>query len=123
MANSTYNDVRSVGRARICNVFRMVGTGATAPTLVEGTGVTLARTGAGVYTCTFDDTFSGFIGATFGIGATTPADVKGHTVFHDDLAAKVLPISLFDSAFAADDLEAAEYITVCAWFRDTSVTT
>lgn len=98
---------------------RLLGTGAAAPTKEVGQGVTITRTAEGVYKITWTDNpgqFLGIVGYIF--GDTTPADVKGHTLTRDtftaatESASAYIEISVWDSTFAADDIDATEYIDV-----------
>lgn len=98
---------------------RMVGTGASAPTKVYGQGVTIARTSEGLYTLTLTGIPGYFMGYTYGLQASTPANVSGHTIVADDYASKVFTFTLYDSAFAVEDLEASEWINFDLWFSTT----
>lgn len=95
---------------------RLLGTGADVPTKELGKGITVARTGTGVYTLTWADNPGTFLGWSPGLGAATPADVAGYTVVRDTYASKVLAISLFDATAAAVDLAADEYLDISVRF-------
>ena len=92
----------------------LLGTGASTPTKAIGQGVTVSRTATGVYKLTFDENPGTFARFTWGLGATVPGDVKQHTVTRGlpDSTASVysLSVSLWNSAGAADDLQATEYM-------------
>ncbi len=115
--NKSASSVPEERRYRI----RILGTGAADPTKEVGQGVTVTRTAEGVYKLTFAEnpgTFVGIEGYVF--GAETPGDVKGHTLTRDtfDTTDNVfsLSISVWDSSFAADDLDATEYLDVTVVF-------
>jgi hypothetical protein len=91
---------------------RMVGTGATAPTKVYGRGVTIARTGVGVYTLTFATSPGTYAGYTWGIDATTAANIKNHDVVLTATSSTVLTLTFWDAAAAAHDLVATEFINL-----------
>ncbi len=91
---------------------RMVGTGASAPTKVYGKDITIARSNTGVYTLTFATAPGTWAGYTWGIDATTPGNVKNHDVVVTATSATVLTVNFFDTAAAAHDLAAAEWINL-----------
>jgi hypothetical protein len=102
---------------------RLLGTGAADPTVEIGQGVTVTRTASGVYKVTFTDgpgTFVGIAGYVF--GAATPGDVKGQTLTRStytvptSTADGFLSLSVWSSAFAADDLQTTEYLDVTIAF-------
>lgn len=102
---------------------RLLGTGAADPTVELGQGVTVARTATGVYRITFNDgpgTFVGISGYMF--GAATPGDVKGQTLTRSTWTAPTstadgfLSVSVWSSTFAADDLQATEYLDITVVF-------
>lgn len=102
---------------------RLLGTGASAPTKQLGSGVTITRTAAGVYKLTFAKNPGTFIGFAWGLGATTPGDVKGHTVTRDTMtdatsagASAYIEVSLWNASDAADDLQATEYADLAITF-------
>lgn len=96
---------------------RLLGTGAADPTVEIKQGVTVTRTASGVYKFVFNigpGTFVGMAAPAF--GAATPADVKGHTATRSTYTAPTatvagfLTVSVWSSTFAADDLQATEYL-------------
>lgn len=106
------------------HLFRLLGTGAADPTVeVAPGGVTVTRTAEGVIRIAYDRNPGVFVNWSPGLGAATPADVKGHTLVRDtyDSTNKRLDISLFDDADAADDLDATEYIDLVLRFKETDV--
>lgn len=110
----------STERIYVTHLF-MVGTGATVPTETFGAGVVMTRTAAGRLKLTWADDPGVFAGVTWGIGATTQGDVKGHTVTHSvyplTAGTYTLEIDIWDSAFAAEDLEALEWLTLNIHFK------
>lgn len=105
----------------------LTGTGAADPTKRYGDGITVTRTAAGVFKFTFSSHPGYFRGFSYGLGATTPGDVKGHTVTRGEFtaatvsAAAFITLSLWSSTFAADELNALEYLDVQFIFSETSV--
>jgi hypothetical protein len=92
----------------------MVGTGASAPTELLGAGVAVTRTAAGRLLLTWAQNPGDFAGFTWGLNATTQGDVKGHTVtasvYPLTAGTYTLEVDIWDSAFAAEDLEALEWL-------------
>jgi len=103
--------------------FRMVGTGASAPTRQYGKGITITRTGAGVYKLTFSSLPGTFVTVTPSLQAATPADIKNHSLVWDtfDVATMSIEVSLFDASAVAHDLAALEYIGGELIFKTSSV--
>lgn len=102
---------------------RLLGTGAAAPTKELGNGIAVTRTAEGVYKLTWSENpgvFVGLVGHVF--GDATPADVKGHTLTRDtyDATAYSIEVSVWDSVFAADDLDATEYLDLLFAFKRTA---
>lgn len=108
----------------VAHLIRLTGTGASAPTVtMGGKHVSIARSGAGVYTLTWRDKPGVFVAATAGIQAVTPGDIKNHSVVLDtyDSSAKTMDVTFWDAAAAAHDLAANEFINIVVWFKDTGV--
>jgi hypothetical protein len=104
---------------------KLLGTGADEVTISEGSAfiTSVTRTGAGAHTIIFNDLYQALQVAAVGFQASTPGDMAGHTCVVDDLATNnTLPFVVYDSAFAADDLEANEYLTLLVVMRNTSLT-
>ena len=107
---------------------RLLGTGAADPTVqVVGPRVTVTRTAAGVYKFVFNDGMGTFIGlGAPRFGAATPGDVKGQTctrgAYTDATAtaAGFISISVWSSTFAADDLQATEFLDLSFIFSENS---
>lgn len=98
---------------------RMIGTGASAPTIQVGHGMTLSRTAQGVIKVTWNEnpgTFLCIVGHAF--ADTTPADVKGYTLTRDTFSAAsssadgYVELSFWDSSFAAVDLSTTSYLDI-----------
>lgn len=104
---------------------RLLGTGASAPTKELGYGMTVTRTGVGAFRITWAANPGSFVNFTWGLGAATPGDVKGQTVTRDtfDTSAGVytLDVAMWSSTFAADELNATEYMDLTIRFKETSV--
>jgi hypothetical protein len=104
---------------------RLLGTGAAAPTVEVGPGITAARTATGVGKLTFSENPGTFVGCSYMLGATTPGDVKGHTVTRDtpetsSAGVVSLEFSIWNSSFAADNLQATEYLDLAIVYAATS---
>jgi hypothetical protein len=106
---------------------RLLGTGAADPTREIGQGVTITRTASGVYKIVFNEGQGTFVGmGAPAFGAATAADVKGHTCTRGTYtsptatAAGFLSISVWNSSFAADDLQATEYLDLDFVFSQNS---
>lgn len=102
----------------------MVGTGASAPTKVYGQGVTITRTGAGVYVCTLTEAPGKYAMVSgHAIAATTPANVKNHSIVFGLYSAttKSITVNFFDASAVAHDLAAAEWISFDLVFKDITV--
>lgn len=89
---------------------RLEGEGAAVATKVYGRGVTVARTGAGVHTLTFASSPGTYVGHTWGLDATTVADVNGWTVVVTATSATVLTVTVHNELFAAADLPADTWL-------------
>jgi hypothetical protein len=104
----------------------VTGTGAAHPTKRYGDGIAVTRTAVGVLRFTFASHPGYFRGWEWGLGDSTPADVKGHTVTRGAFvpatssASAYIELSLWDSAFAADDLNATEELDVVFVFSEIS---
>lgn len=106
------------------SVCRGVG-GASAVTQVTGKGVALTRTGTGAYLLTWSDDMGVFQGVDFGLQATTPGDIAGHTVIAGAYTAgtPTLAFIVYNASDAAHDLAALEWVTARVVFAPTSVNT
>jgi hypothetical protein len=108
-------------------VIRLLGTGAADPTVEIGAGVTAPRQATGVYRVTIPKNPGTFIGVRgYVFGAATPGDVKGQTLTRDTWTAPTasasgyLDIAVWSSTFAADDLQATEYLDLTIAFSEDS---
>lgn len=102
----------------------MVGTGAAAPTKVYGQGVTITRTGVGVYKCTLAEPPGKYAMISgFTLQATTPGNVKNHSVIFGayNSTTKSIDVTFWDAAAAAHDLAALEWISFDLEFKDITV--
>lgn len=102
---------------------RTLGTGAATPTKVFGAGMTITRTGVGVWRVQFG---SEFIGKYVGIkGAffedATPSVVKGWTLTASpyDTTNRRIDISIWNSSFAAAELAATSFLNFEIDFKTT----
>lgn len=101
---------------------RILGVNNADPTKEVGKGVTITRTGEGVYRITWAQkpfTFVGIVGYCF--GAATMSDVKGYTLTRDtyDTSGFTLDVSVWNSSFAAADIIADQYLDLTVRFKAT----
>ena len=106
----------------------ITGTGAADPTKRAGPGVTVTRTATGVYRFTFAKNPGTFVGiAGHGFGADTPSGVKGYTISRDtpeaatSSASAYIDVSVWNSSFAAANLEALQYLDITFAYAAQSV--
>lgn len=103
---------------------RLLGVGAGAPTKEEGDGITVTRTGAGVYRLTWADNPYQYLGVS-GIAkiATTMSGLKNFDVTFGDYTASgtsyTLDFTLWNGAGAATDLAAAQRLSFVVSFAQT----
>lgn len=97
--------------------------GSSAVTKVSGPGIAVTRSTTGLYLLTWSDPPGNFLGLTWGINATTPANVAAHTVVAGlyDASAGTLAVSVYNASNALHDLAALEWLTLCCFFSATSV--
>lgn len=114
--------IRSTKAESKVHPIRLVGTGAAAPTVEVGEGIVVTRTGVGVYRITWTDNPCVFLAAPLSLGAATPAAIVGYTLVRNVYipATTSLDLVLTNTADAAVDLAAAQYIDVVAVFKETS---
>lgn len=93
-------------------VIRAIGAATATPTKKYGKGVTIARTGVGVWSLTFSDFPGNFVSASYMLQDATASVVKGWTVTLGDFDAtgKIVSLSIWNSTFAAADLAATSKI-------------
>lgn len=118
-------EVSSIHEGRTHRV-RLLGTGAAAPTVEVGQGITASLTATGVVKLTWAEYPGTFVGCPgYMLGAETPGDVKGHTVTRDTPATTAgvfsIELSIWNSSFAADNLQATEYLDLAIVFAATQV--
>jgi hypothetical protein len=99
------------------HTIRVVG-GASAITKVYGPGVSVTYVGSGAFTLTWAENPGTFLGFTYGLQATTPGDVKGHTVVCGafNTTAFTLGVTLYNASDTGHDLAALEWITMRVTF-------
>jgi len=103
---------------------RLLGTGAAAPTKVLGQGITVTRTGVGVYRLTFAENLGDFRGADgVGMDATTPGSLAGCSVVFTayNATTRVLDLNLYTIAGAARELAATEFLNFALRFKQSKV--
>lgn len=119
-----YSPESSEGYLRLVEV-RLLGTGAAAPTKQLGQGITVTRTGVGVYRLTFAEnlgTWRGPIGAP-GLEATTMSAMADHSVVFGAYtpATRTVDLTFYNAAGAARDLAALEFLNFTLRFKQRSV--
>jgi hypothetical protein len=104
------------------DLVRFVG-GTTAVTKVFGPGVAVTYVGTGDYLLTWAENPGAFLGATYGLQATTHADIKGHTVVVGvfNTTAFTLSVKFTNASEALHDLAALEWITLDCRFSISGV--
>lgn len=123
MGQEAYPTVGTEPRT-IRHQFRLLGTGASVPTAeVTHGGVTLTRPAIGRVLFTFAENPGVFVNVFDGLQAATPGDLKGYTLVWDtyDSTAKAIEVSIFDSADAAADLAANQYLHCEIIFKPSNV--
>lgn len=107
---------------------RLLGTGASAPTVQQGKGFSISRTGVGAYTLTFQDNPGPYLNFTYGLEAATQSAMFGCTVVGKYTAATstakaTLAIALASGGTtpAARELAAAEFIHLTIGFKRKNV--
>lgn len=104
-------------------VINLTGAGAANPTKNYGKGVAVTRTGVGVFLATFTDPPGNLVGYNGELSGTVPSSLAG---FSTVLGAPTLAsgatkfsvsISIFNQAFAAVDLTAAQLLNWILWFK------
>lgn len=92
----------------------ITGTGAADPAKRYGQGVTVTRTGVGVFKFTFDKNPGNFKSWGCDVGATVPGNVKNYSWARGDYDTTggvfSISVSLFTGAGAAVELAAAQYL-------------
>lgn len=107
---------------------RLLGTGASAPTIQVGKGITISRTGVGDYKITFADNPGPYLNFTYGLEATTRSAMFGCTVVGKYTAATSTARAFLEIALAsggttpaARELAAAEFIHLDVNFKRVNV--
>jgi hypothetical protein len=93
------------------------------PTNTYAPGVTVTRTGEGVYRFTFAEVKGTFLGCWTQVAGTTVDDVKGYTAHPTvwDATNKRVDITVYSAAQAAADIIATQYLYVLFTFRQIGV--
>lgn len=97
----------------------MTGNATSTPTRRAGPGVTVTRTGVGVWRFSFNDNPGTFVGITgFAFRADTASGVKGYSLSAGAYVAPsgstdgYIDVSLWDSSNAAVDLTTTQYLDI-----------
>jgi hypothetical protein len=101
-------------------IVRLLGTGASVPTKSHGSGITVTRTGVGVYRLTWTDNPLTILGASYCFAGATPADLKGYTMTRSlyTAATQTMDIYVWNSSFAAADLAATQVLDLVIRFKE-----
>lgn len=97
---------------------RLQGAGAAVPTKQLGRGITVSRTGAGVYRLTFaasPGNFAGTLGPSF--DAVTPTDVDRWTIVCSPTSTVITTVNVYNEAGAAADLPANTWLNLVLRFK------
>lgn len=89
----------------------------------KGKGFTVAYSATGIYTVTFTpSTAKGYsiVSLVTGLGATTPADIKGHTVITEAFSTTSFKANVYNASDAAHALVDAEYLHFQAILKNTT---
>lgn len=99
---------------------RLLGTGASVPTIEVGPGVTISRVSAGLNRLTWTPGPGTFIGFQSSLGAATTSDVKNFSVVRDtyDTTNHQLDIALYNASGTITDLAANCYIDLIVTFTE-----
>jgi len=128
MSKTTLYDVRADGKALVMVTGRFTVAGVVS----SGIGFTVADAGAGIYTITFDDQYSGFISCVTSLEGNTITAIDGWTVntstytaaASPTLTVYTMPPRIVDAAApVTTDLAADCFVNFIAVFRNTTVTT
>ena len=104
------------------HLIRLEGAGTSAPVKHLGAGVTLSRTGAGVYRITWDDNPGVFLGAWAQLQAADPSDLDGYTVTFGAYDSTNQRIDMrVEDGTAAADLGADEFACLSIVFSTSAV--
>lgn len=124
MANRYFNDKANViGGGRVCIMGSFAPNGASAvdPTQTKGRGFTVARTGAGVFTISFDDIFVDFLAFDASVQLSAIADLKaqfGAFTVGTATTKSTLVLNILAVAVATDiAANAQNRVHFRAWFR------
>lgn len=90
-------------------------------TTQEANGITVTRTGEGVYKLTWASNPFQFIGLSYAFMATTVADLKGYTVVFEDYNSTTytMAFTVFNASVTAADLIATQRICIELAFAET----
>lgn len=90
--------------------------------LAGGKGFSVTRSGAGVYVVAFTESLGSIISVQTTLSATTPGNVKNHSLIVEALATTGFKLNFYDSSGVAHDLVALEWIGFVAWGTNSSLT-
>lgn len=106
-----YDPKTSLAGERIYRV-GITGTGAANPTKRWGQGVTVTRSGAGVYVVTWAENPGNFQGWGQDLAADTPGNVKNYSVVRGAYSSttRSITVNVFNGSGTATDLAALQYL-------------
>ncbi len=100
------------------HIVKLAGAGAATPSKTFGRGVTVGRTGAGVYTLTFAEFPGVYVGLLgFGFESGTQSGLKGYTVVTNSPSSGVITINVTNAAEALTDLASGQSLTLTYAFK------
>lgn len=121
---SSFSPVRSDIVESRFRYIKLNGNGTAAPTIVHGTGVTIARAGAGDYKITFDENPGIYIGPPMcGFEDATESGMAGFSIVWNTFVAYTSSVSavaeliLYNASQVATDLTTAMYLSIYMPFK------
>ncbi len=114
--------VKSTEPESVETVVKLTGTGNADPTKTLGRGVVATHTGTGAYKLVWAESPGVHETDGFSFAATTMADLAGYTVVFKPYvtSTKTLEFTVYNSTFAAADLQAAQFIRLVIKFKRTA---
>lgn len=115
--------VRSTVPETQMHIIRLLGTGASAPTLQVGYEVSVTRNGAGSYRLTWANNPGKYVSFAASFAAATPANMGGWaaTVDSDTVSGLAIDVTTTDETNAAADLSAGEFVNLHFFFAQTTL--
>ena len=114
--------IRGTQPETVSHFVKITGTNGTGSKTL-GPGLSLTYVSEGAYDLVWAEAQGTFLGATYGLQATTQADLKGYTAVIGafNTTTRTLRVVVYDSAFAAADLLANQWLMLNVLFKTTAV--